>query len=327
MVVVAPPADLVAPLISVVMPLYNKEDDILGAVASVQAQSFTHWELVVVDDGSTDRGPLLLAAIDDPRIRLHRQDNAGVSAARNQGILLARADMIAFLDADDVWHPGFLDAIMSLRRDYPEARWYATGYEILPAMGNGFRARLRGIPQPFQRGVLHDYFCVACLSDPPVWTSAMAVDRQAILSVGGFPVGIRSGEDLLTWARLAVRYPLALDQSPQAVFRVSGIERRPDPLDHVGGEIALLARQFPHVTGINAYLGLWYRMRAIMYLRYGENMAARKAALRSIRFDPCNARNLYTIALSLLPATTGLAFDRMLRKRIGRRPSEATDLQ
>ena len=305
------------PQISIVMPLYNKEAEVLDAVASVQAQTFADWELVVVDDGSTDRGPELLAGIDDLRIRLHRQANGGVSAARNKGIELARCELIVFLDADDLWYPGFLDAIMALRLDYPDARWYATGYEILPAGAEtAFKARLSGLPDYLQRGLLPDYFGVASLSDPPVWTSALAVDRQAMQAVGGFPTGVGSGEDLLTWARLAVRYPLAFDRESQAIFRVSGIERRPDKLDLVGTGLVNLAGQFPQASGINAYLGLWYRMRGIMHLRYGENSAARRAALRSVRFNPWNVRNLYTLALSLLPASMGLAFDRAVRKRI-----------
>jgi glycosyltransferase involved in cell wall biosynthesis len=138
------PASSATPAISIVMPLYNKAGQVLKTIASVTAQTLSDWELVVVDDGSTDGGPALVRALGDARIRVVSQANAGVSAARNRGIELARADLIAFLDADDLWLPQFLAAILALQADFPQARWFATGYEIRPASGAAFASRLRG---------------------------------------------------------------------------------------------------------------------------------------------------------------------------------------
>jgi hypothetical protein len=100
------------------------------------------------------------------------------------------------------------------------------------------------------------------------------VRRDAIQAIGGFPVGIGSGEDLLTWARLAVRYPLAYDARPLAVFVASGIERRPDPADRVGKALVQLVREHPGVPGLRRYLGLWYRMQAVMAMRFGGRTCA-----------------------------------------------------
>ena len=102
-------------LISVIMPLYNKECSVARAIDSVLAQSWQDFEIVIVDDGSTDAGPELVQSYADPRIRLVRQENAGPGAARNAGIRIASSDYIAFIDADDEYFPDFLrTSIMNL---------------------------------------------------------------------------------------------------------------------------------------------------------------------------------------------------------------------
>jgi glycosyltransferase involved in cell wall biosynthesis len=313
------PASSATPVISIVMPLYNKADQVLKTVASVTAQTLSDWELVVVDDGSNDSGPALVRALGDARIRVVSQANSGVSAARNRGIELASADLIAFLDADDLWSPQFLAAILALQADFPTARWFATGYEIRPASGAAFASRLRGPVINFSRGLLPDYFSVAIGSDPPVWSSATAVRREAIHAIGGFPVGISSGEDLLTWARLAVRYPLAYDARALAVFVVSGIERKPDPIDQVGKALAQLMRESPAVPGLRAYLGLWYRMQAVMAMRFGLADAARRQAWLAVRYGPGQIRNFYVLFLSLMPIRTQGLVDLSIRKLLNTR--------
>ncbi len=95
------------PLISVVIPLYNKEPYIKRAIDSILAQKIQDYEIIVIDDGSTDKSAEVVKSFPDPRIRLIQQENAGVSAARNRGIEEAKAELIAFLDADDEWTPIF----------------------------------------------------------------------------------------------------------------------------------------------------------------------------------------------------------------------------
>jgi glycosyltransferase involved in cell wall biosynthesis len=96
-------------IITVIIPLYNKERQISRAICSVQRQTFKDWRLIVVDDGSTDDGPRIVREIKDSRIELVHQDNAGPGAARNAGIRITQTPFVSFLDADDEWHPEFLE--------------------------------------------------------------------------------------------------------------------------------------------------------------------------------------------------------------------------
>lgn len=300
--------------ISIIMPLYNKENLVLSSIASVKAQTFGDWELVVIDDGSTDAGPEQVAALGDTRIRLIRQVNGGVSAARNRGIAEARFELLAFLDADDSWQADYLQAIVALARDFPQARWFSTSYLIRHPRDGEYQARLRGVPAGFRRGVLDDYFSVAAVSDPPVNSSVVSAYRSALQDIGGFPEGIASGEDLLTWARLAARFPLAYDARALSVFEVSGIERRPDPSQRVAEELALLQREFPQRSSLKAYLGLWNRMQAVMALRFNAMALARRCAWRAVRYGPRQWRNGYTLLLALLPRSFSRAIDGFLRR-------------
>ena len=304
------------PQITIIMPLYNKATEVLGSVATVRAQTVTDWELIVVDDGSSDGGADLVHSLADQRIKIIKQTNQGVSLARNRGISETESPWIAFLDADDEWRSDYLATVLSLTRDYPQALWLATGYEIRHPREGVFNARLRGISKDFQRGILRDYFTVATQSDPPVWSSAVVVRRDVLLEIGGFPAGISSGEDLLTWARLAVRYPLAYDVRPMAVFHVSGNDRRADSEQQVTEALTELLRANPDISGLRNYLGLWNRIQAVMALRYGETKLARRAAWQAIRHAPWQWRNSYTLVLALLPHKISMRLDVWLRRTI-----------
>jgi hypothetical protein len=115
------------PRISIVMPTYNRRDTILRSVASVRAQSFADWELLVVDDGSTDGTADVLQGIDS-RLRLIRQDNRGVAGARNTGLAAARGSLIAFLDSDDEWTPHHLGVATAFFADHPEEHAFTSEF-------------------------------------------------------------------------------------------------------------------------------------------------------------------------------------------------------
>ena len=107
-------------LVSVVIPLYNKKNYIRRAIRSVMMQTIEDFEIIIIDDGSIDGSGDVVKTFLDSRIRLIRQENQGVSVARNNGVSNSRADFIAFLDADDEWLPRQLEDLLRLRKKYPE---------------------------------------------------------------------------------------------------------------------------------------------------------------------------------------------------------------
>lgn len=263
------------PRCSIVVPLYNKEREILRAVSSVRAQTVTDWELIVVNDGSTDRGPEMVCTLTDPRIRVVNQENRGVSAARNRGIHESRAELVAFLDADDEWSSDYLETVLGLRDRCPETSVFAARYWIKYPDGRLFEARIHGLPCGFLEGEIQSYFCVAAQSDPPLCSSSVMVTRRAIDGVGGFPVGVTSGEDLLTWARLAVDYRIAYSTHTCATFYISGIDRVPDEPDTVGIALGELSMAHPEIACLRQCVALWHRMQLVMFLRRGDKVNAR----------------------------------------------------
>lgn len=302
-----------APIVSVVMPLYNKAESVVSSIASVQAQSFRDWELIIINDGSTDSGPELASQVKDLRIRIFDQKNCGVSAARNRGIGLARSDLIAFLDADDQWSSNFLSKIISLRVDFPDAQWFSTGYEIRHHRYGVFNCRIKNIPIGFTRGILTNYFMVAANSDPPVISSGVAVLKSLIIKVGCFPEGVGSGEDLMTWAKLAVNSPLAYDKTCCVKFNVSGIDRRADPEQHVAKALINLHASNPGLIGLKEYVGFWFRTQAVMALRYKDVCLARRFSWKALVHGPKQWRNYYTCLLAWLPPELSSKLDKFLR--------------
>ncbi|MEJ5368692.1 MAG: glycosyltransferase family A protein [Bryobacteraceae bacterium] len=196
------------PQISVVVPLYNKRQTVVPCLQSILAQTERDFELIVVDDGSTDGSGELAATLSDPRLRIVRQENRGESAARNRGIAEARADLIAFLDADDLWMPEFLAAVSSLARQFPEAGLFATG--LGRCWLDGRPDLLVGVKSPDGKsGVLVDDYFSAVQEGDFISSSNVCIRRKVLESCGGFLEGEPLGADIELWTRIHWTWPFA----------------------------------------------------------------------------------------------------------------------
>lgn len=294
-------------MISVVMPLYNKAGQVARTLRSVLGQTFDRFEVVIVDDGSTDGSADEVRSVHDERIRIVSQRNAGVSAARNRGIAEARYDLIAFLDADDEWKPTYLETQYNLYRKYPDCAVFACNYEFRDAGGRVTPTILHKLPFAGEDGILSNYFEVASCSHPPLWTSAVMVRKQAVQAVGGFPVGVRSGEDLLTWARLAVAGKIAFSKKSLAVFVFDArlfnedqSKREPEIKDIVGNELNKLYKINPQICGLKDYNALWHKMRARIYIDKKNRHGALMECCRAMYYR-INKKIIVFFVLALLP--------------------------
>jgi glycosyltransferase involved in cell wall biosynthesis len=195
-------------MISVVIPLYQKAAYIGRAVDSVLAQTYPDFELIVLDDGSTDGGAEVVRRYADPRIRLLSQANCGASAARNRGVREASSELIAFLDADDEWEPDFLQTVLALHDRFPDAAVFGTAWRLVYEEGQVVDPDFHGrLPLPGEVGII-DYFGGSA-GNSPLHSSGVMVKKAALAEVGGFPEDVVYGEDHDTWIRLALRYPVA----------------------------------------------------------------------------------------------------------------------
>ena len=292
-------------MISVVIPLYNKEQSIASTLQTVLNQTYQDFEIVIVDDGSTDHSVEEVTKVLNPRIRLIHQENAGVSAARNRGIEEAKGEYIAFLDADDEWKPDYLKTQYELTQKYPECSVFACNYEFKDTQGKVTPTIIRKLPFKGKNGILSNYFEVASCSHPPICSISIMVKKNAIQSIGGFPIGIKSGEDLLTWARLAVNGKIAYAKQAYAVFNVEGYsisekpKRIPAEQDIVGQELKALLKAHPS-KALRLYNALWHKMRSSIYLRLRMRKKSIREALISIKYYPFNYKLYVYILLNII---------------------------
>lgn len=179
-------------MISVVIPLYNKEHYIADTLKSVLKQTCSDFEVIVIDDGSTDHSAEIVATFHDERIHYIFQENQGVAAARNRGIREATGEFIAFLDADDCWFPDYLEKMTQLAAAYPHQHVFCSAQEnrIINTLPDGVT-------------IISDH----CLYDYIYFTGCMFLRREVFDKAGCFREGIQLGEDRDMWLRMACHYP------------------------------------------------------------------------------------------------------------------------
>ncbi len=198
------------PLVSVIIPTYNRDWIVAEAIDSVLAQDFSDYELLVVDDGSEDRTAEILAAYGDNITVLH-QSNKGVSAARNCGIAAAAGRLIAFLDSDDLWLPQKLSTQVKFFSDHPDAvinqteeRWIRNGVRVNPK-----KRHLKFSGMIFERSL------ALCLVSP----SAVMIKKSLFDTVGVFDEDLPACEDYDLWLRISCRYPVHLIETALIIKR------------------------------------------------------------------------------------------------------------
>ncbi len=200
--------------LSIIVPLYNKEKEIKHTLDTLFNQSFSDFEVIIVNDGSTDNSAEIVKAYHNEKIRLFNQVNGGAATARNKGVELAKSEWVAFLDADDEWKSNYLAKVVNAIEEYPEAVLIGTNYEIIedgervvldyPMIGKGTE-------------VLKNYF-ISGREYTPLWTSAVVMKKDVFQQLGGFPMECKTCEDVDLWCKVALTGQIIYINEPLAVY-------------------------------------------------------------------------------------------------------------
>lgn len=249
---------------SIVIPLYNKAIYIVNTIQSVLKQTCTDLEVIVIDDGSSDGSSELVAAIGDARVRLIYQPNAGVSAARNHGIALAGGEWVAFLDADDWYHPKFLSTLLKAQQACPVADTVACDYLCVMHSEGRWPTDWPTLSESPDIEIITD-LPLRWMKGPTLCSSSVAVRNSRLQQMQPcFMPGESYGEDLDLWFRLGELSPIALAHVPLAAYRI-GVEDSLSTLSKQSAELLMppfvqrlrIRAASSHVTPSQRRSSLW----------------------------------------------------------------------
>lgn len=305
-----------SPKISIILPVYNAQESIMATSASVLSQSFSDFELIMVDDGSQDGSlPLMLSiASEDHRIKVVSQTNKGVSSARNLGVEMARAPLLAFVDSDDLWHPDKLSRHLALHTSDGEiAGSYARIAFINSNDTSGPAAKTTSSISPGCLSVS------SILSENPVCTmSNLVVTKQAFEQVGPFRENMSFAEDQEWLARAASRYfPIEGIDEVLVDYRLN-LDGLSVNLEKMHAGWRKLAEEYAQCQDLQAAEAIYCRYLSRRALRSGASAAiALSYAKRGMELD---AQSFLQDAkrgwMTLLSAYVAAFFPRSVRLRI-----------
>lgn len=308
-------------MFSVIMPAYNAERFIDTAVNSVLMQTHGDFELIIVDDGSKDKTQEKILKHKDERIKYVRQQNSGVSAARNKGILESRGEFVCFLDSDDEWKSNHLEVLVSLIERYSHCGMFITGYDIRFNNGRLIHKSeqiLKGVPE--QQFVSDNAFGVLIKNGYFFNTNCVCCRKEVFDKIGLFETGVRNGEDDDMWYRIFAYYSVAVSKKITTVYDRSNCGATANRLEVF--EPFFMSR----VEGIlkssdvpeerKESISLWVERnklsRVRQYILFGKKLKALKL-LRSVPFKKSDKKKyLEALICMFIPSA-------LIRKHIDRR--------
>ncbi|HEY9646792.1 MAG TPA: glycosyltransferase [Chroococcidiopsis sp.] len=225
------------PTISVIIPVYNGEKTIQATIQSVLDQTFADFELLVIDDGSTDRTLEVVAQITDPRLKVLSFPNRGVAVSRNLGFQHSSGAFISFIDADDLWTPDKLEAQLQQLENHPQAAIAYSWTNCIDDRGKFLR----------QCSYVHwsgDVLPQLLLDDFIGSGSNVMIRREAYAEVGGFDQQLTNAQDTDLWLRLAARYHFVNVPSPQILYRISQQSMSSNLLGLEASNLTVIERAF-----------------------------------------------------------------------------------
>ena len=202
--------------VSIVIPVFNKEAYLIETITSVLQQTYSSFELLLINDGSTDASLNIMRSFEDTRIRIIDQKNHGLSKTRNRGVAEAQYELIALLDADDLWLPNHLKHLVELSENFPEAQLFATGYQELFNSGKTVKPKLNTAHKhPY---ILTDFFTES-LYQPLIIPSALAFTKASFNTLAGFNEQTTYSEDVDFLIRAHLEFQTAFHPEITCTYR------------------------------------------------------------------------------------------------------------
>lgn len=303
-------------MFSVIIPLYNKAPYVAKAIESVLGQTYRDFEVIVIDDGSTDQSLEVAKTFENKSITIISQPNSGVSTARNNGVNLAKYPYICFLDADDWWHPTFLEEMKRLITDFPDAGIYGSGYYIVK---NGQeRIAPIGVPQGFERGIIDYCEVYAKTLCMPLTSISVVIPKHIFDEEKGFKSQLKFGEDFDLWIRIALKNKVILVNKPLAYYnqdvdvnnRGVAVHKTYSPVNHF---IFNLDYLYDNEKNNHRLKILLDKLRVYILLKYRMQRAFPKeynAEIKKVDFSvqPLGVRLQYYLPVWFLKQYYGLKF-------------------
>jgi len=303
-------------MFSVIIPLYNKAPYVAKAIESVLGQTYRDFEVIVIDDGSTDQSLEVAKTFENKSITIISQPNSGVSTARNNGVKLAKHPYICFLDADDWWHPTFLEEMKRLITDFPDAGIYGSGYYIVK---NGQeRIAPIGVPQGFERGIIDYCEVYAKTLCMPLTSISVVIPKHIFDEEKGFKSQLKFGEDFDLWIRIALKHKVILVNKSLAYYnqdvdvnnRGVAVHKTYSPVNHF---IFYLDYLYDNEKNNHRLKILLDKLRVYILLKYRMQRAFPKeynAEIKKVDFSvqPLGVRLQYYLPVWFLKQYYGLKF-------------------
>ena len=299
-----------SPLISVVLPAYNGERFIVETLNCVLKQSHAHVELIVVDDGSTDRTRSLVRE-HAPAVQVIQQKNGGVSAARNRGLAEAKGDFVIFLDQDDIWHPLQLERQLSCLVADPTCaaavchyrHWHPEGGQY-PAPDSIWAADPGLQTDPAFTGWVYHQFLWDCWAQ----TSGTLLRRSALQAVGGYDTALAYSEDWDLWLRLSLQFPFATLQWPSVLYRHHEVQGsrtvrerdfRTELLERYAAQHGLASRdgRRMELARFRKIMAGYHYSHGMLHMMHGQRSVSTRSFWKAWKYQPAKPK-LLALALA-----------------------------
>ncbi|MBD2022190.1 glycosyltransferase [Leptolyngbya sp. FACHB-36] len=309
------------PLISVIIPVFNGAKTIRDTIASVLAQSFSEFELLIINDGSTDDTLAVVSSFDDPRIQVFSYPNAGSNPSRNRGIDHARGEYISFIDADDLWTPDKLAAQRQALQAQPQAAVAYSWTDCIDEQGQYLR---QGAHATIAGNVLANFLLTDCIGSG----SNVLVRKSALVEVGKFDESLANAQDWDMWLRLAARYPFACVPKVQVLYRVSAGSLSSNVQRMATASFRVIERSFAQAPATLQHLkphSLGNRYKFLTFRSLQGNPTRQKGVLalqylwNAVRYDPTLLRTRLLWKVLLAIAVMGLLPTAQAQALIARR--------